>query len=312
VSFIGSTTAGHDHLDTKWLNQQKIKWAYAAGVNATAVAEYVLCCVADLRKQGLLAKNHCRAAVIGVGHIGSCVADHLQKIGMEVIYNDPPRAQSETDFISIPLQQLTDVDFISLHTPLSTGGEFPTFHLINHDFLRRLKPGCVLLSAGRGENVDTQALFKNNHVTTCLDVWENEPNINLELLKHVALATPHVGGYSKQAKLNATLMIYQQVLNHFQLNDVSAIQKLSPPSEKISLNITKCNSWEDVALKIYQPSADTKKMREILLPNPSQTGPLFEKLRREYFLRDEFSTIKLTPTSSSNLQLILKQLNFCY
>lgn len=310
VSFVGSTTAGHDHLDTPWLDQHKIAWAYAAGVNAIAVAEYVLCCVADLRKRNLLPKAGGRAAVIGVGHIGSCVADHLEKIGMTVIKNDPPRAQHDMDFISTPLTQLTDVDFISLHTPLSKNGEFATFHLINHEFLKQLKPGCVLLNVARGENVDTSALLNNKHVIACLDVWENEPAINLDLLKHTTLATPHVGGYSKQAKLNATLMIYKQLLTHFQLNAAPLPPSLPALHEKISVPIENYQSWEDVILQIYQPSIDTKKMRELLLKNPQQTSTLFEKMRREYPLRNEFSTIQLTPTPPKNLWPMLKTLGF--
>ncbi len=308
VSFVGSTTAGHDHLDTQWLDQQKIKWGYAAGVNAIAVAEYVLCCVADLRKRNLLPKDHCRAAVIGVGHIGTCVADRLKKIGIDVILNDPPRAQREANFISTPLEQLTNVDLICVHTPLSMSSKFPTFHLINHTFLTRLKPGCVLLSAGRGENIDTKALLNNKQITTCLDVWENEPNINLEILKQAAIATPHVAGYSKQAKLNATLMIYQQLYEHFQLKN--ALMDQAPSAEKTKINIENCSSWEDVVLQVYNPSIDTQKMREILLANPQQTGLLFEKMRREYHLRNEFSAIELTPTPAKDLQQITQAIGF--
>lgn len=95
VEFIGSATAGFDHIDYEWLEKQPISWAYAPGANAVAVAEYVLHCIAFLRKKDLLPQGSLNAVVVGVGHVGQIVSDRLQKIGFSVFHNDPPRSVSK-------------------------------------------------------------------------------------------------------------------------------------------------------------------------------------------------------------------------
>ncbi|WP_100622562.1 4-phosphoerythronate dehydrogenase [Candidatus Coxiella mudrowiae] len=308
IEFVGSTTAGFDHIDREWLAKQLISWSYAPGANAVSVAEYVLHCIAFLRKKGLLPQESINAAVVGVGHLGKIVSNRLQKIGFSVFHNDPPRAISEKEFISIPLESLTEMDLICLHTPLTNAGEFPTYHLIHDALLKRLKPGCVLLNAGRGAVVDNQALLKQKHIVACLDVWENEPDVNLALLEKVTIATPHIAGYSKEAKLHASLMIYEAFLQHFELIDIHRFKELQQLPEKTIVNIRECRTIEDVLLKIYDPSRETQTMRELLINNQDQ----FENLRRRYLLRPEFSAIQLTPSPDPKLKKILQQWGFSF
>ncbi|PMB54446.1 Erythronate-4-phosphate dehydrogenase [Coxiella-like endosymbiont] len=309
IEFVGSTTAGFDHIDSEWLTKQLISWSYAPGANAVAVAEYVLHCIAFLRKKSLLPQRSINAAVVGVGHLGKIVSNRLQKIGFSVFHNDPPRAISENKFISIPLESLTEMDLICIHTPLTNTGNFPTYHLIDDALLKRLKPGCVLLNAGRGAVVNNQALLKQQHIVSCLDVWENEPDVNLALLEKVAIATPHIAGYSKEAKLRASLMIYKDFLNHFQLIDIHHFKKLRQLPEKITIDIRDCHpTIEDVLLKIYDPNRETEIMRKLLINNKDH----FENLRRCYPLRPEFSTIEFTPSPPPKLKKILQQWGFTF
>lgn len=308
VKFVGSATAGFDHIDQVLLKNQSIAWAFAAGVNAIAVAEYVLHCVAFLRRSNLLSREKTTAAVVGVGRVGSVVSAHLEKIGFTVLHNDPPRAELENDFISTPLASLTNVDLFCLHTPLIKDGKFPTYHLISEPFLAKMKPGTILLNAGRGSVVDNNALLKQDHVIACLDVWENEPSINLELLKKVIIGTPHIAGYSKSAKLQATFSIYEAFLKHFHLSEIRQFKKLKQLQEKtIVLNIENCNTLEDVLLKIYNPANETRNMRKSLLRNPDQ----FENLRRHYPLRNELAAIQLVPPPANNtFKSILQRCGF--
>ena len=308
IEFIGSATAGFDHIDHEWLANQPISWAYAPGANAVAVAEYVLHCVAFLYKKGLLSQGSLNAAVAGVGHVGKIVSSRLQQMGFSVFHNDPLRAIFEREFISIPLEYLTEMDLICLHTPLTKTGNFPTYHLINDVLLKRLRPGCVLLNAGRGAVVDNQALLKQGHVVACLDVWENEPNINLDLLQKVAIGTPHIAGYSKVSKLRVSLMIYQAFLKHFQLTDAHRFKELQQLQEKTAVDIYECHTIEDILLKIYDPSKETQTLRESLINNEDR----FENLRRRYPLRQEFSTIQLTPLPDLKLKKTLQKLGFSF
>ncbi|MFV9989004.1 MAG: 4-phosphoerythronate dehydrogenase [Coxiella endosymbiont of Dermacentor nuttalli] len=308
VEFIGSATAGFDHIDHEWLAKQPISWAYAPGANAIAVAEYVLHCVAFLRKKDLLPKRSLNAAVIGVGHVGRIVSDRLKKIGFSVVHNDPPRAVSEKEFVSVPLDSLTEMDLICLHTPLIKTGKFSTYHLINDIFLKKLRPGCVLLNAGRGAVINNQALLEHDHVIACLDVWENEPNINLNLLQKIVIGTPHIAGYSKAAKLRASLMIYKAFLKHFQLSDTPCVEEPQQLSERTTLDVSECRTVEDVLLKIYDPGKETQIMSQLLIKHLDW----FENLRRCYPLREEFSNIQLTPSLEPNLKKTLQQWGFSF
>ncbi|WP_080735165.1 4-phosphoerythronate dehydrogenase [Coxiella burnetii] len=306
VEFVGSATAGFDHIDSTWLKKQSIHWAYAPGANATAVAEYVLHCVAYLHKKNLLPRKSATAAIIGVGHVGCVVSDRLRKIGFTVFHNDPPRAQLEKDFISVPLASLANVDLVCLHTPLVKTGNFPTYHLIDNRFLKMLKPGSVLLNAGRGAVIDNNALLQCDHVITCLDVWENEPTVNLQLLEKTTIATSHIAGYSKQAKLRATLMIYDAFLKYFHLSDTRRFSELQQLQETMTLNIQDGRNAEDILLTLFDPGRESQRMREALAENPDQ----FEYLRRHFPLRNEFSAIQLTPTPSALLRKELDDWGF--
>src|SRR3990167_2243014 len=69
VKFVGSVTAGYDHLDTKWLDKMGIAWCVTSGFNAPPVADYVVSVLAALKEQGLLSDKKIKAAVIGVGNV---------------------------------------------------------------------------------------------------------------------------------------------------------------------------------------------------------------------------------------------------
>ncbi len=159
VKFVGSVTAGADHLDTHWLDEAGIAWSVAAGFNAPPVADYVTCIMAALQSKQDFKMLGARAAVIGVGNVGKLVAARLKILGMEVVLCDPLRAQEEQDFHSVTLDKLADLDLISLHVPLIKNGEHPTYHFINREFLQKQKPGCVLINASRGAVINSHDLL---------------------------------------------------------------------------------------------------------------------------------------------------------
>ena len=167
----------------------------------------------------------------------------------------------------------------------------------------------MLLNAARGAVVDNQALLENSSIVACLDVWEHEPKINLELLKKIQIATPHIAGYTKQAKLRATLAVYTAFLKHFQLTDIHAYQELQQLHGKQTVNIDGCSTWEEIILKIYNPHNDMQQMQESLLKDPNRVATNYENLRRYYHLRNEFSAINLTPQPPPQLRDLLQQLN---
>ncbi len=305
IQFVGTATAGFDHLDTEWLEENNIGWAHVKGVNACAVAEYVVAALAFLAKKQNLNFQGQRAAVIGVGCAGSEVVRCLRALGFEVLCNDPPRAQAEPDFNSTPLEQCVESDVICVHTPLICEGAHPTYHLIDASFINQLKSGAVFINAGRGGVVDNSALLLRDDIHVGLDVWEHEPAINLEVMQHVKLATPHIAGYSLAAKKNATYRLYNSMKSFFDLPDLECNEKV----EKTTLDVSGCEKWQDVALKIFNPENEMRRMQSALLQS-TKTAVDFEKLRRTYLLRREFSEYVLKNIQNDFLQKTLLKLQF--
>jgi erythronate-4-phosphate dehydrogenase len=206
VKFVGSCTIGTDHVDTAWLAEHNIRFAYAPGCNANAVVEYVLSALLALEVD-LSSK---KIGIVGCGNVGGRLLRCLQKNGAAVCGYDPFLQNSD-----LPLVRFADIlqcDVICLHTPLTRTGAFPTFHLFNAEVINALKPGTLLLNAGRGAAIDNRALLQRLHekddLLTVLDVWENEPAIDPALLAAVTIGTPHIAGYSAEGKLRGTEMIH--------------------------------------------------------------------------------------------------------
>lgn len=290
LKFIASAASGEDHLDTEWLKSQGIQWASARGANAMACAQYVLATVAALQAMNKLAQGALRVGVIGVGAVGSLVVKHFECLGFEVLVSDPPRSEQEPNFYSTPLDEWRDLDCVCVHVPLTqkelANQPYPTYHLINDAFLRQQKSGCVILNAARGEVIDEQALLANPHCHYCLDVWAKEPDINRAVLDRALLATPHIAGYSQQAKQNAFIQVFNQASRFFAWSECQNIQ--APLQTELSIALHANNSWQQQVLACYDPSVDDQAMRQAFNQNPSNTAATFSTLRKNYRLRQEF------------------------
>lgn len=285
VRYVATATSGSDHFDKPWLATHGIQWDAAPQCNAQSVANYVVCVIASLRKQGLLKGNS--AGVIGCGHIGKRVTRNLQQLGFSVKTHDPPRAKYDPSFTSIPLNQMTHLDLICLHADLVTSGPYPSYHLIDASFLQHQQAGTVLLNAARGALVNTQALKKQGkHLIWSLDVYENEPRVDLNLVAQAKLATPHIAGHAIGGKWRGAEKVYQSTLRFLGLTP--AKQTLYPITPPILTLPNSQQSWEDIVLAIYNPQQDSQTMKARLRGNPNQTANLFAQLRNEYPVHHEF------------------------
>jgi erythronate-4-phosphate dehydrogenase len=285
IRFVGSATAGIDHLDTAYLDRRDIAWANAPGCNANAVADYVLIAIAHLRQNQALKTTTGKAGVIGVGQVGRRVSDRLKKLGFDVLENDPPRAAQNRQFQSATLEQLYDCDLICLHTPLTKAGPHPTYHLINHDFLSRWKKNGVLINAGRGAVIDSAALLHRKQCTLVLDVWEHEPNINPALVKLADIATPHIAGYSDLAKLRATNQLLHAVCQCFNRPYKNKVTNTTASQTTIDLS-SAC--WYKEVIAKHDLITLSNQLKSALI-NPAMSADSFQQLRKNYPLRDEIA-----------------------
>lgn len=285
VKFVGTATTGTDHIDLPWLVKNNIACANAAGANAKAVAEYVLCCLVGLKKHGHLT-HHKTVGIIGCGRIGQIVAKWCQQIGFKVICYDPLIDTETLPFHFTSLEILLQTaDIITLHTPLTKTNPHPTFHMIDQHALQKIKPNAFLLNTARGSVIDQSALLHADHLQLCLDVWENEPHLSLELLNKTLIATPHIAGYSRSAKYRATEMVYEQAANYFGWPKKSADTKTAASVRNLAFH----DGWENAALSVYDPFAHTKQFRGAFLgaQTEEEIKAIFMRERKNYVWRGD-------------------------
>ena len=271
VEIIATATIGFDHIDLDYCARRGIKVVTAAGCNARGVLQWVASVLVMLsQKQGF--EPHQRTiGIVGVGNVGKLVKSYAESWGFKVICCDPPRQEREKlDFVSLE-QLIPQADILTLHTPLNS----TTSGLINSANLVHLHHGATIINASRGEVAQTEALLRED-LTCAIDVWEREPNIDKRLLAKAIVATPHIAGYSKQGKANATAMAVEAIARHFALPIVgwypAGIKKsLGQPIDWQTLKQTICAYCD-----IEQQSAGLKN------------GGEFEQLRNNYNYREEY------------------------
>lgn len=293
VSFVGTCTIGVDHLDAAFLKSQGIRYASAPGCNANSVVEYVYAALCHLNVDWLSRK----VGIIGCGNVGGLLHRRLRAQGVDCYCYDPFLTVEQNADLST-LEEVLACDIISMHTPLTTGGAHPSFHLIGAAELAQIKSGAVLLNCGRGPVIDNQALLKHLHtredLQVVLDVWEPEPEISQPLLARVALGTPHIAGYSYDGKLKGTEMIYQALCQHVNALPTKSVSDLVQPLQDNRLQVPALSSWDAVKYmipRIYDIAADDRRLRE--LSAQSARGAVsfangFDLLRKHYPVRREF------------------------
>lgn len=281
VRFIGTATIGYDHIDCDYCHKNGIVWKNAAGCNAGAVLQYVQSVIYEWSScvRGLA------IGVVGVGEIGSRVSEWAEQAGMTVYRNDPPKALKGSEgYVSLD-EIAAKCDIITFHPTLEREGDFPTYHLADKRFFDSLKKCRLLINASRGEVVDNTALLnalrESKVGDVALDVWENEPFIDRELLEKAFVATPHIAGYSAEGKINATRMVLDAFFEFMEVVDSQYVGSLSEPDG----NVVIASDEREALMSIYSPLADTAALKK----NPDD----FESLRNCYKLRREPSAYKI-------------------
>ncbi len=322
VKFVGTATIGTDHIDFDYLGKNNIAFADAKGCNSYAVTEYVFTALAKAVVEKQMVLKDKSIGVVGVGNIGSKIVKLAETLGMKIMKNDPPvqRETGSTDFV--PLENIYDADIITLHVPLNREGIDKTVHLFDGNNLKKLKEDVIFINASRGPVVDNKALLEmlRKQETTCiLDVWEDEPEINLELLKKAFIGSPHIAGYSLEGKVNGTVTMVDAVSKY--LNVKSKWSPDLPAIDNSIFTLDKNESFEktlfNIFTSIYPVDDDDRRMRDLLLKDEAERPGYFDRLRKNYPLRREFSnyTIEIEDKNYSGemykkLQNVLKAFRF--
>ncbi|WP_312376869.1 4-phosphoerythronate dehydrogenase PdxB [Stutzerimonas nitrititolerans] len=316
VRFVGTCTIGTDHLDLDYFEEAGIAWASAPGCNARGVVDYVLGSLLALAEGEGVELADRRYGVVGAGEVGGRLVEVLRGLGWNVRVCDPLRQARETgEFVGLD-EIIEECDVISLHTPLILEGEHATFHLLDQARLERLRPGAWLINASRGAVVDNAALreqlAQRPDIQAVLDVWEDEPQVDVALAELCWIATPHIAGYSLDGKLRGTAQIYQAFCASRGLEPKVELNELMPETPLRGLSFADTASPEDmlatICRAVYDPRQDDAAFRRSLAGDDELRRAGFDRLRKQYPPRREIDGLEIEVGSHAQLQQIIRAL----
>lgn len=237
LKVIGRAGTGVDNVDLPAASDKGILVMNTPGANAMAAAEHTLALMLALSRhipqaaqsvrEGRWEKkrfmgtevNEQTLGVIGLGRIGSIVADRALGMGMEVIGYDPyitPEAAAKMGITWVKLDELLiRSDFITLHTPQTKETE----RIINQSTIAKMKTNARIINCARGGLIDEEALYEalqaGRIAGAALDVFSSEPPVNNPLLGlEKVIATPHLGASSIQAQTNVARAMATQLIDY--------------------------------------------------------------------------------------------------
>lgn len=309
VRFVGTATAGFEHIDFQWLEKSGIGWTAAPGCNADSVADYItaaLLWIHTFKRVGLDGKT---LGIIGVGQVGSRVAKRAEALGLRVLLNDPPRTAREgsgsgkhqgagSACFQCLEKLLAESDIVTLHVPLIREEPWPTIQMANDDFFQQMKPGSMFINASRGKVLDADALIRAKACGivshAILDVWDPEPNLRADLVDLADIGTPHIAGHSLEGKLNGTVQVYLEACRFFGIdptwNPAPLLPAVEVPELEIDSHGKTCNEiLAEAVTAVYDMGTDQLTTEDI---------PRFDQLRANYRIRREFKNTVLCLTES--------------
>jgi erythronate-4-phosphate dehydrogenase len=282
VRMISTATIGTDHIDLKYCADNGIEVNNAEGCNAGGVMQYVFSALYGVAARKNIKLDDANFGIIGVGNVGKKVEAMARYLGFNVLRCDPPRAAVEGDegFCSLDYL-LANSQIVTMHTPLDE----TTRRMADADFFMKMQPGAIFINASRGEVMDETALKEiyPKLGAAIIDTWNNEPDVDEDLIDLVDVATPHIAGYSYQGKQNGTASAVQSVARRFGIKELYDFYPENdvPDHEPVLLDLKDKKQGEIAAVFQYNYPIFTDDFRFRMEPGN------FEKMRSNYQYRRE-------------------------
>lgn len=303
VRFVGTATAGVDHVDVEYLAARGIQFAAAPGCNAVAVAEYVLaCCLVYAAERGIPVAA-LTVGVIGHGHTGAAVVRLLSILGVRCLLNDPPRAATAPARSYLPLADVLRADIVTLHVPLTAIGLHPTGNLIGDEQFAALAPHALVINAARGGVLVERAWLRHQDQQRrlALDCWIGEPQIDLALRDRCWVASPHIAGHTVDARWRATEMLARQLASFVGLPVVKGGGAL-PAVPLVLAREAADRPLQALVFAAVDPRNYTSAMRAQPTANADEARQYFDQLRRRLGARREFAAHTVTGATMTSSQ----------
>jgi erythronate-4-phosphate dehydrogenase len=260
VQCIATASSGSDHIH---IQNPKIKVMDAKGGNAHAVGDYILCTLAELN-----IVNKTSIGIIGHGHVGKALNLRLKSLGFDV------KVYAPTHNLPTSFSEMMQSNVILVHPNYHTNPPYSTHHLLSHDFFKNISEQTVVINASRGKILDEQALLASSWKGVfCTDVYQNEPDINPDIMQRASICTPHIAGHTIEAKSKISEILAKKIHEYFKKKfEVKDHQNLTLISQK---------NWQEEVLKIYSPKFETDSLKK------DSSAKHFLELRKAH-LRHEF------------------------
>jgi erythronate-4-phosphate dehydrogenase len=292
VTFVGSATAGVEHIDTEYLAARGIRFASAPGANANAVTEYVLSVLAARGRIAEVLQGGC-VGIVGYGNVGRQLASTVVELGGVAVVWDPWQTVP-LELSSPSLEFVLQQKIVTLHASLHEQSPWPSRAMVDTPLPENIPSGQLFINAARGELLTNAALdtLTARGSDIVLDVWPDEPAISASQMAAVSLGTPHIAGYTKCAKVAATNMLVHALNGTL----AQADKGVQAPIDMTRHQGVSAATWlTQLLLMSYDPNVDTDAL--VKTCGTEVRGNDFDALRRDYALRRELrGRVVLMPT----------------
>ena len=282
IKWIGSATAGVDHIDTKFLKNNNINWFNAQGCNAYSVCNYVLSSLYELKRDKIF-KDTDVLGIVGYGNIGKRLKSILDNLNIKNVVYDPFIKNKSLSTID----ELLEAEIISVHTPLTFDTKHPTHTMINENFFNKSKCHSVI-NTSRGGIVSESSVVRRK-LNYIADVWENEPSVNIDLVNYCYIATPHIAGHSFEGKVNGTIDILFALMSFLNFDEstvnknLKIIEDFYPPQKNYYGDLKDFNDNYDI-------SQESKNFKDLFKKSPQNN---FNKVRGCHAKRHDLSVYNI-------------------
>lgn len=296
LKFVGTASAGVDHLDIAGFDENGTVWGSSPGCNAVSVSEWVVSALLFAEGRHLFSEKR-SVGIAGCGNTGSAVDRMFKRFGFITVCYDPPRAERDASFTSAEMAELDKVDILTFHVPISE----ETRYLGNARFWKSSNKLAVI-NASRGgvlnemEAVAGKSAGKIKHLL--LDVWENEPRFSAFVAAAASFHSPHIAGYSFRAKIQATRQVVETMLGFF--NQTFSVVWPEPEITDIA--------WDsaDPTGGLYPASEVHEAFRDLFFLTDDLKTAGFHKLRQAQNGRTEWRDLRVKPVPEEALPFLEK------
>jgi len=237
LTVIGRAGAGVDNIDVPAASKKGIVVMNTPGGNTVTTGEHAIAMMLSLarkipqatasmkagkwEKSRFMGNEYCNKTlgIIGIGRIGTVVADRAKGLKMSVMAYDPFLSPEAAEKMGITLASLDEIygaaDFISVHTPKNK----ETTGMINADAFAKMKKGVFIINCARGGIISEKdlydALVSGKVAGAALDVFEEEPTKNMDLISlDNVICTPHLGASTDEAQTSVAVAIAEQMVDY--------------------------------------------------------------------------------------------------